>query len=68
MYDKLLKGGDIAILLGVSRSLAYRMMRSGEIQSIRFGRTIRVKPEALDKFLQERTISNSQGLKLPPGL
>ena len=31
MYDKLLKGGDVAILLGISRSLAYRMMRTGEI-------------------------------------
>jgi excisionase family DNA binding protein len=67
MYDKLLKGGDVARLLGISRSLAYRMMRSGEIQSIRFGRTIRVRPEALEKFLQERTISDRQGLKLPSG-
>ena len=65
MNDKLLKGGDVANLLGISRSLAYRMMRTGEIQSIRFGRTIRVRPEALEKFLQARTISNGQGVKSP---
>jgi excisionase family DNA binding protein len=68
MNDRLLKGGDVASFLGISRSLAYRMMRSGEIQSIRFGRTIRVKPEALEKFLQERTISEGSGLKLPSGI
>ena len=63
MNDKLLKGGDVANLLGISRSLAYRMMRTGEIQSIRFGRTIRVRPEALEKFLQARTVGNGQGVK-----
>ena len=65
MNDKLLKGGDVANLLGISRSLAYRMMRTGEIQSIRFGRTIRVRPEALEKFLQARTVGNGQGVKSP---
>jgi hypothetical protein len=47
-----------------------KLLKGGdvEIQSIRFGRTIRVKPEALEKFLQERTISDGHGLKLPPGL
>ncbi len=63
MNDKLLKGGDVATVLGISRSLAYRMMRTGEIQSIRFGRTIRVRPEALEKFLQDRTVKNGLELK-----
>jgi excisionase family DNA binding protein len=63
MTDRLLKGGDVATVLGISRSLAYRMMRTGEIQSIRFGRTIRVRPEALEKFLQARTMKNGSELK-----
>lgn len=63
MYNKLLNGGDVANLLGISRSLAYRMMRTGEIQAIRFGRSIRVRPEALERFLQERTIKNGLELK-----
>ena len=63
MTDRLLKGGDVATVLGISRSLAYRMMRTGEIQSIRFGRSIRVKPEALEKFLKERTMKNGLELK-----
>ena len=63
MSDRLLKGGDVATILGISRSLAYRMMRTGEIQSIRFGRTIRVRPEALERFLQDRTVKNGLELK-----
>jgi excisionase family DNA binding protein len=63
MTDRLLKGGDVAVVLGISRSLAYRMMRTGEIQSIRFGRSIRVRPEALERFLQERTMKNGLELK-----
>jgi excisionase family DNA binding protein len=63
MSDRLLKGGDVDTVLGISRSLAYRMMRTGEIQSIRFGRTIRVRPEALERFLQERTMKNGLQLK-----
>ncbi len=63
MTDKLLKGVDVATVLGISRSLAYRMMRTGEIQSIRFGRTIRVRPEALERFLQARTMKNGLELK-----
>jgi excisionase family DNA binding protein len=63
MTDRLLKGGDVATVLGISRSLAYRMMRTGEIQSIRFGRTIRVRPEALERFLQARTMKNGLELK-----
>lgn len=59
MARKLLKGNDVAELLGVSRSLAYQLMRTGEIQCVRFGRTIRVTPEAIDKFLEERTVSNT---------
>ena len=63
MYNKLLNGADVANLLGISRSLAYRMMRTGEIQAIRFGRSIRVRPEALERFLQERTMKNGLELK-----
>ena len=55
MDQKLLKGDDIAKVLGISRSLAYRLIRSGEIQSIKFGRVVRVPQKALDQFIQSRT-------------
>ena len=39
------------------------MMRTGEIQAIRFGRSIRVRPEALERFLQEQAMKNGLELK-----
>jgi excisionase family DNA binding protein len=58
MNGKLLKSSDVAEHLGISKSLAYRLMQSGELESIRFGRTCRVTPEALEKFIQDCKVSS----------
>ena len=61
MVNRLLKGNQVAELLNVSRSQAYRMMRNGEIPTIRFGKLIRVNPEDLDSFLEQcRTEPSNQ--------
>jgi len=61
MVTRLLKGNQVAELLNVSRSQAYRMMRKGEIPTIRFGKSIRVNPEDLETFLEQcRTDSKYQ--------
>jgi excisionase family DNA binding protein len=52
MLNKLLKGSDIAQILGISRALAYRLMSQGQIPTVRFGRVVRVKPEELEFFIQ----------------
>lgn len=57
MLNKLLKGTDVAQILGISRALAYRLMAQGQISSVRFGRTVRVKPEELEIFIQ-RNMTN----------
>ena len=44
---------EIAELLKISKSLAYRLIAKGDIPSIRFGRTVRVRQEDLDGFIQE---------------
>lgn len=54
MVTRLLKGNQVAEVLNVSRSQAYRMMRNGEIPTIRFGKSIRVNPDDLDTFMQNR--------------
>lgn len=51
MFTKLYKGSDVAALLGVSKALAYRLLAEGEIQSIRFGRSVRCTPESLENFI-----------------
>lgn len=48
---KLLRGEDVADRLGVCLSLAYRLMRTGQLASVRFGRTVRVRPEDLEFFI-----------------
>jgi excisionase family DNA binding protein len=53
----LLRGGEVADVLGCSRSLAFKWMASGVIPTVRVpgSRTIRVPREALLKWIEERT-------------
>ena len=53
--NNLLKGTEVAQILSISRALAYRLMAQGQITSVRFGRTVRVKPEDLEIFIQRNT-------------
>jgi excisionase family DNA binding protein len=46
---------EIASILKISKALAYRLIANGEIPSIRFGRTVRVKTEALDEFIEKNS-------------
>jgi len=57
MLTKLLKSDEIAELLGVSKSFAYKLIRLGTLPSIRMGRSVRVRQEDLDTFV----ITNIQG-------
>ena len=43
---------EAAHLLGISRGLAYEMVRTGKIPSIRFGRRLLVPRQALNKLLE----------------
>lgn len=42
---------EVAALLRISRSSAYGAVRSGQIPSLRFGRSIRVPRAALERLL-----------------
>ena len=56
MNNNLLKGSDIAKILGVSKSYAYLLMRRGEIRTVKLGpKCVRVKPDDLESFLAENT-------------
>jgi excisionase family DNA binding protein len=47
-----------AALLCISRSRLYELMKAGEIQYILIGRLRRIRPEAIDEFLNR--LSSSQ--------
>ena len=49
---QLLRADQVAIRLNISRALAYRLMQDGEIPTVRFNRTVRVREFDLDRFIQ----------------
>lgn len=60
--NRLLNSVDVALVLNISRSQAYLLMRDGTIPSIRFGRSVRVRPEDLRSFI-ERNVVSMDGLQ-----
>ena len=52
---RLLTGKDVAYLLKISSSQAYKLMRRGELPAVHIGKSIRVKPEDLETFITENT-------------
>ena len=50
--NHLLKANDVAAVLNVSRSFAYLIMKNGELPTVRLGRSVRVRSEDLEKYIQ----------------
>jgi len=57
---QLLKIGQVAEILQISRTSAYRLAVSGDLPSVKFmGVTVRVRPEDLDRYIMEHLNGNS---------
>jgi len=52
---RLLTGKDVAHLLKISSSQAYKIIRRGALPAVHIGRSIRVRPEDLKTFIAENT-------------
>jgi excisionase family DNA binding protein len=50
---RLLKAKEVADILQVSRSMAYRMMQRGEIPTVRVGSAVRVRSSDLEEFIKK---------------
>lgn len=50
----LLRVTDVADYLNISRSLAYQLIQSGQIPSVRMGRSVRVRPQDLNNFINQK--------------
>ena len=60
MKTRLLKSVEVAEILNISKAYAYRLMADGHIPTIRFGRSVRVRPEDLDAFIENNaSVSNT---------
>lgn len=57
--DCLLRAEDVAAILNVSRTAAYRLMR-GPLPVVRFGGTVRVRMADLEAFIEEHLQGGEQ--------
>ena len=51
----LLRGPEVAELLGISRAKAYRLMQNRELPVVTFGSAVRVPRAALEAAIRART-------------
>jgi excisionase family DNA binding protein len=49
---RLLKAGDVAAFLNVSRSFAYHLLQTGELPTVRLGKSVRVRPQDLTEYIE----------------
>jgi len=55
---QLLKATDVATILNISRSLAYRLLQRGKIPSIRINQSVRVDPGDLQQYIEKNRSEN----------
>jgi excisionase family DNA binding protein len=53
--ERLLRIEDIADRLAVSRSMAWKLIATGELRAVRIGRAVRVRPADLEAYIERAT-------------
>lgn len=53
--SKVIKVEDLVSILGIGRNMAYALVRSGQIRSVRIGRCYRIPLSAVDEYLRKKT-------------
>lgn len=56
----MLRAQQVANRLNISRGKAYEMMGSGELPVIRIGRSLRVRIESLERWIEEKENEGKQ--------
>lgn len=51
---------DVAKHIGVSKMTVYRLAESGDIPSLRFGRSIRIDAEGLEQYISANTTMSEE--------
>ncbi len=60
ILDSLLKAADVAVILNISKSMAYRLMQTREIPTVCIGNAKRVRPVDLHNYISTNlTAANS---------
>ena len=50
---ELLKIDEVARVLKISKTQAYRLAQNGTIPNVRFGSLVRIRPDDLDRFISD---------------
>ncbi|UYN92924.1 MAG: helix-turn-helix domain-containing protein [Anaerolineales bacterium] len=62
--ESLLKASQVAKILNISRAFAYQLMQKGILPTVKILGARRVRPEDLNRFIQERVSQSGQkGIK-----
>ena len=54
ILSRLLNARDVAAALKMGLSTVYQLVERGELPSIRIGRSVRIRPEDLEKFIESK--------------
>ena len=54
--ERLLKAIEVAEILNISRAMAYRLMQTKKISTVRIGKACRVRPVDLKNYIQANLI------------
>jgi excisionase family DNA binding protein len=63
---RLLKMKDVAKILNISKSLAYRLTQTGEIPVVKVNSAVRVRLSDLNEFIKTRFISMDKKIEEQP--
>ena len=49
----LINAKDVSKILGISKAHSYVLISTGQLRSVRFGKTIRIRPQDLSAFIEQ---------------
>jgi excisionase family DNA binding protein len=55
IINHLLKPKEVAEILNINRSFAYKLLRSGQIPTVKLGKSVRVRPQDLVDYIEKNT-------------
>ena len=61
--NRLLKAGEVASLLNISRSFVYQLIQTGIIPVVRIGKACRVRPQDLEAYILQNIHSEVDSLQ-----
>ncbi len=60
MANKVYKIPDVMDILKIGKTATYKLIRSGELESFRIGRSIRVTEEALNSYIADHSVRKNE--------